>query len=750
MVGKTISHYKILEKLGGGGMGVVYKAEDTRLGRNVALKFLPEKFAENREALERFQREARAASALNHPNICTIHDIGEHEGQPFIVMESLEGQTLRSRMADKRLEKEELLELAIQITGALAAAHQKGIIHRDIKPDNVFITESGLVKLLDFGLAKLAVDQDMSTALTAVGTAVGTPYYMSPEQLLEKELDARSDIFSFGTLLYEMASNTLPFTGQDIKVVFNRILNSAPSSLMDLNPDLPAELDRLIQKALEKDREIRYQSAKEVLVDLKRLKRQADSSRIISTVKVETRDQPSIAVLPFSNMSTDPEQEYFCDGMAEEIINALTRAKGLRVVARTSAFAFRGRQLDVREIGDKLNVKHILEGSVRKAGPRLRITAQLISVSDGYHLWSERFDRDLDDIFAIQDEISLAIVDKLQVELLGSEREALVKRHTDRVDLHNLYLLGRYHWNRFTEESAKQCQEYFEKALSLDPTYAPAHAGMAMLYLQQSGGGVNVVPAKVAVPRARAAAQEALATDPTNNEAHRALAVCSIFYERDWSAALLHCKRAFEVEPSAAENHQTYAYYLSAAGRHKEAMSEIERAVELDPISPLILVNAAWVYYLARDFDTARQYCDRCLTLDSNFPWAHVIMGRLEIQRGRLDEAISALKTSKIRIVSDAYLGFAYGASQRHERAREILSDLEKACKTGLGSAYFLALVHLGLGENDQALSCLEVADKERPAATVLTTWWRPDPMWDPLRSDPRFQDLVRGMNFPE
>ena len=470
MIGQTFSHYKILEKLGSGGMGVVYKAQDTRLRRNVALKFLPGELAQNRQALERFQREARAASALDHPNICTIHDIGEQEGQPFIVMQFLKGRTLRRYLGSGPLDKDHLIEWSIQISSALKAAHDRGIIHRDIKPDNVFVTESGPIKLLDFGLAKLVeegpygspaeLDTQVEGPLTAPGIGVGTPYYMSPEQLLDKELDARSDIFSFGVLLYEMATDSMPFQGQDLGAVFQKILNEAPVSPVKLNPKLSDELGGVIQKALEKDRKARYQSAKDLLDDLTRLKEGGNShSTLASRTAPTVNAQPSIAVLPFVNMSPDPENEYFSDGLAEELINALTQLKGLRVAARTSAFTFKGGQESISHIGRELKVDTVLEGSVRKSGKRLRITAQLINVADGYHIWSERYDREMEDIFDLQDDIARKIVDKLRLRFDMDSQEPLIKRYTENLKAYNLYLKGRYHLNLRTEPSLLKAVE---------------------------------------------------------------------------------------------------------------------------------------------------------------------------------------------------------------------------------------------------------------------------------------------------
>jgi non-specific serine/threonine protein kinase len=420
MIGNILSHYRIIEKLGGGGMGVVYKAEDTRLHRAVALKFLPEELSRDRHALERLQREAQAASALNHPNICTIYDIDEHEGVRFIAMELLEGNTLLLRMGGRAIGVDEILDLSIQIADGLGAAHLKGIIHRDIKPANIFVTDRGTAKILDFGLAKLSAEPvgpgsaaptlGTEEMLTNPGAALGTIAYMSPEQVRGQALDARTDLFSLGVVLYEMTTGKRPFEGSTPGVVFDAILNRDPEDPIGLNPLVPSALARVIRKSLEKDRKLRYQTASDMLADIQRLKRDRESGRTAAPIVAEPTRIPSLAVLPFSNLSADKENEYFSDGLAEDIIDALTQVPGLRVMARTSAFAFRGKEQDVREIGARLNVENILEGSVRRAGSRIRVTAQLVKASDGYHLWSQRFDREMTDVFAIQDEISQAIV----------------------------------------------------------------------------------------------------------------------------------------------------------------------------------------------------------------------------------------------------------------------------------------------------------------------------------------------------
>ena len=500
--GTVVSHYRIVEKIGAGGMGEVYLAEDTLLNRKVALKFLPAILAADPEHRARFKREAQTAARLNHPSIATVYEVSEFGNQPFIAMEYVEGITLRDLMNRGEMSLDELIKISIQLAEGLAEAHSVGVVHRDIKPANILCDCKGRCKLADFGLAAFSGTSE----LTKAGSILGTVGYMSPEQVRGEGGDASSDIFAFGVVLYEMITGKHPFRRNNQAATINATLHDQPNPIIDVRPDAPHELIAVLDKAMDKDRSIRYQQTSQLLNDLRKIGRKLEQDS--SGAPLAIRNQPSVAVLPFTNLSTDKEQEYFCDGMAEEIINALTYVENLRVVARTSSFSFKGKDLDIREIGRRLNVETLLEGSVRRSGQHLRIIAQLVNVTDGCHLWSERFDRQMDDVFAIQDEIALAIVDRLKVKLLKDEKALLTKRYTDDQEAYHLYLKGRFFWNRRYEGGLQKGIEAFEQAVQRDAMYAPAYVGIADCYNQLAHWGY--LAAKEAYPIARRATEKAL------------------------------------------------------------------------------------------------------------------------------------------------------------------------------------------------------------------------------------------------
>lgn len=743
MVGQRISHYKILEKLGEGGMGIVYKAEDTKLERTVALKFLSPEVIMAADAKERFFIEARAAAALNHSNIVTVYEIDEYEGQIFMAMEYVEGEDLEQKIASGPIAIDEVVKIAIQTAEGLLEAHEKGIVHRDIKSANIMINERGRVKIMDFGLARLKGQ----TGLTRAGTTIGTLAYMSPEQCRGEIVDHRTDIWSLGVVLYEMVTGQLPFKGDYAHAVIYATMNEAHEPITAPRGEAVEKLRQVVDKALAKNRDHRYAHVNELLADLWSIEKRFKTK--IIDVPSPTEPVPSIAVLPFADMSPEKDQEYFCNGMAEELINALAKIEGLRVASRTSAFQFKEDGYDINEVGRKLKVETVLEGSVRKAGNKLRITAQLIKAADGYHLWSEKFDRDTGDIFAVQDEISLAIVQHLKVTLFGDEKAKLVKRYTDNEEAYNLYLKGRYFWNRRHAGGMQKALECFQQAMESDPRYVLPYVGIADCF--NILGFYGAVPAKTAFSKAKAAAGKALEIDDTLGEAHASLGWISTMYDWDWAAAEKEFKTSFALNPKYATAHEWYALFLAVSGRFDEAISEAEKAQSLDPLSLMINAAVGTIFWLARQDDNALEQFQKALEMDPDFQLALLYSGCAYGSSGRYEEAIASLeKAARLpggMIYSAGALGYVYAVSGQKEKALDLLSQIDVLMEKGYAMLLQKAYIYTGLGEIDRVFEFLEKAYSERESQL---TFCRSIPYLDTLHGDPRFDELLKKIGFPQ
>jgi serine/threonine protein kinase/TolB-like protein/Tfp pilus assembly protein PilF len=831
--GTRLGRYEIRSKIGAGGMGEVYLAHDTKLDRKVALKILPAEVAAHPDRMKRFVQEAKSASALNHPNIITIHEIDDTGSGHFIATEFIDGETLRQHMRKAPPKLSEILDVAAQIASALSAAHTAGIVHRDIKPENIMLRTDGIVKVLDFGLAKLTerlspdlVDTEAPTRAavnTEPGVVMGTAIYMSPEQARGMEVDARTDIFSLGVVIYEMVTGCLPFAGSNANEIMAAILNDKEAPpLARYTPEAPAELQRIIGKALRKNRDERYHTVQDLLLDLKALKQnleieahlsrsasadareapvtasgaqsRATLNQSVSPTFEASRSQPtssaeylvtgikqhklaaglvvivlvigavglgfylharnsevaieSIAVLPFENQSRDPNTDYLSDGVTESIINSLTQLPNLKVIARSSVFRYKGKETDPFAVGKELGVRAILTGRIMQRGDSIVISTELLDVRDNKQLWGEQYSKKVSDILSVQRDIAKEITGNLRLTLSGEEQSRIGKHYTDNAEAYQLYLQGRFYWNKRTEESYQKAIDYFRQAIEKDPNYALAYTGLADCYSFLSSQGIR--PPQDVFPLAKDAATKALQIDPALAEAHTSLAYVKLYYDWDWAGAESEYKQAIALNPNYPTPHHGYAYLLSSSGRTEEAIAEIKKAEAIDPLALIFQTDHGEYYYFARRPDEAIAQLQKALDMDPSFVRAHFLMGRALIQKGRCDDGITeALKAQKMvpAIESLGWIGQEYASCGRKAEAEKAAADLSELSKQHYVSPHWFGAVQAGLGNKDEAFKWLDQAIDRRFGPMI---YLKVNPIWDPLRSDPRFAERLRRVGLSQ
>lgn len=748
--GTRVGQYEIIAAIGAGGMGEVYRAHDTRLQRDVAIKVLPPAFAEDSERLARFEHEARTASSLNHPNILTIFEIAESASGRHIVSELVVGETLRAKLRRQAggLVIEECLDIAVQIASGLATAHDAGIVHRDIKPENIVVRHDSLVKILDFGLAKISVSSALSdnsptsVAHSLPGMISGTVRYMSPEQARGLAVDLRSDVFSFGILLYELLTGTPPFTGDTTTDVLVSIVDRHPPPCSRMRPQIPPALERIVSRCLEKEKERRYGSARSLRTDLKGV---IDGS---STQVPAVTAPATIAVLPFADRSPRKDQDYFCEGIAEELINALGRIQQIRVASRTAAFLFKGAE-DIHTIGQKLGVASVLEGSVRTDGTRLRVTAQLVSVADGFQLWSERFDRSMEDVFDVQDEIALAIVAALKVKLLGDDKAAIVKRQTNNVEAYHLCLRARYHFYRWTQDAFNKAVGLFEQALQLDPSYALPHFGLGDCQNAAAFMGLGDPGTQ---PQVAALLERAVELDPTLAEAHAILGINQGLWAWQWADADRRFARAMEANPLSPHACSAYGEYLLKSGRGNQAMAFAKRAVEIDPLVSMWVMGLALTHYGLKEYQAAIAQAQATLELDPGYWWAHAFAGLSWAALGDTEQAMRSMEKAISHSGNLPYVagwgGYVQAKAGLHREAEQKLQLMTDQANSGYCPAVAIASICCGLGRRDDCFDWLERAFRQHDPqlAFHLTS----SSVLDDVRADDRFTSLRNRLGLAQ